>query len=108
MVSFDLSREWDPFKIREALNFHTKPHPVAVLEATAVDETFEARFSATARHYEYRILNRRAPAVIRFVPRGLPECSGQRCPTGAGVMHSAQMGLPHSEHETNVSRLGCR
>lgn len=60
VVSFDLSRDWDPFKVREALNFHTKPHPVAIVQAEAMDETFEARFSATARHYEYRILNRRA------------------------------------------------
>lgn len=64
VVSFDLSREWDPFKIREALNFHTKPHPVAIVEAEAVPDTFEARFSATARHYEYRILNRRARAAL--------------------------------------------
>ena len=60
VVSFDLSRDWDPFKVREALNYHTKPHPVAIVQAEAMDETFEARFSATARHYEYRILNRRA------------------------------------------------
>lgn len=60
VVHFDLEREWDPFKVREALNFHTKPHPVAILTAERVDESFEARFSAIARHYEYRILNRRA------------------------------------------------
>jgi len=60
VVSFDLRRDWDPFKVREALNFHTKPHPVAIVTAEAMPDTFEARFSATARHYEYRILNRRA------------------------------------------------
>jgi len=38
VVSFDLSREWDPFKIREALNFHTKPHPVAIVASEAVGE----------------------------------------------------------------------
>ena len=59
VVHVDLSRDWDPFRVREALNFHLKPHPVAVLGAEAVDGSFEARFSATARHYEYRILNRR-------------------------------------------------
>jgi tRNA pseudouridine38-40 synthase len=67
VVSFDLSREWDPFRIREALNFHTKPHPVAIVEAAAVPGTFEARFSAIGRHYEYRILNRRGrPALDDF------------------------------------------
>lgn len=64
VVHFDLAREWDPFRIREALNYHLRPHPVAVIAADAVGEDFEARFSALARHYEYRILNRRAPAVI--------------------------------------------
>lgn len=64
VVSFDLSREWDPFKIREALNFHTKPHPVAIVEAAAAPDDFEARFSAVGRHYEYRILNRRARPAL--------------------------------------------
>jgi tRNA pseudouridine38-40 synthase len=64
VVSFDLSRAWDAFRIREALNFHTKPHPVAITEAAAVPDSFEARFSATARHYEYRILNRRGRPAL--------------------------------------------
>ncbi|HTM76875.1 MAG TPA: tRNA pseudouridine(38-40) synthase TruA [Devosia sp.] len=64
VAHFDLERQWDPFRIREALNFHLRPHPIAILQAEAVPDTFEARFSAKARHYEYRILNRRAPAVI--------------------------------------------
>ena len=64
VAHFDLSRDWDPFRIREALNFHLRPNPVAVVEATAVPDSFEARFSALARHYEYRILTRRAPPVI--------------------------------------------
>lgn len=64
VVSFDLSKEWDAFRIREALNFHTKPHPIAIVEAAAVPDTFEARFSAVARHYEYRILNRRGRPAL--------------------------------------------
>ena len=64
VVHFDLERQWEPFRIREALNFHLKPHPVAVIEAEAVDEAFEARFSALGRHYEYRILNRRARPAL--------------------------------------------
>jgi hypothetical protein len=34
--------------------------------------------------------------------------SGQRMPTGVGVMQSGQMGLPHEEQDTPVSRDGCR
>lgn len=64
VAHFDLSKDWDPFRIREALNYHLRPHPVVIVESEAVPDTFEARFSATARHYEYRILNRRAPAAL--------------------------------------------
>jgi tRNA pseudouridine38-40 synthase len=64
VVHFDLGREWDPFRISQALNFHLKPHKVAVLLAEAVGDDFEARFSALARHYEYRILNRRARPAL--------------------------------------------
>jgi len=60
----NLSKPWDPLRIREALNFHLRPNTVGVIAVEAVDESFEARFSATARHYEYRILNRRAPPVL--------------------------------------------
>jgi len=64
VVHFDLARDWDPFRIGEALNFHLKPHPVSVLRAEAAPPGFEARFSAVARHYEYRILNRRARPAL--------------------------------------------
>lgn len=64
VVHFDLGKAWDPFRIREALNYHLRPNPVAIIVAEAVGDDFEARFSAKARHYEYRILNRRAPPVI--------------------------------------------
>lgn len=64
VAHFDLGKSWDPFRIREALNYHLRPQPVAIIAADAVDDSFEARFSARARHYEYRVLNRRAPPVI--------------------------------------------
>ncbi|MCS6758875.1 MAG: tRNA pseudouridine(38-40) synthase TruA [Candidatus Devosia euplotis] len=60
----DLSKAWDPLRIREALNYHLRPNAVGIIAVDAVDESFEARFSATARHYQYRILNRSAPAVL--------------------------------------------
>ncbi|QQR41211.1 tRNA pseudouridine(38-40) synthase TruA [Devosia rhizoryzae] len=64
VAHFDLSKDWDPFRVREALNYHLRPQPVAIVECEAVSGAFEARFSAKARHYEYRILNRRAPPAI--------------------------------------------
>jgi tRNA pseudouridine38-40 synthase len=62
----DLEKPWPPSKVRDGVNFHVKPHPIAVLEAAEVPDTFDARFSATRRHYLYRILARRAgPAIER-------------------------------------------
>ncbi|MCC0003081.1 MAG: tRNA pseudouridine(38-40) synthase TruA [Methylobacteriaceae bacterium] len=57
----DLSRDWRPDRLRDALNAHLRLFPIAIIEAARVAESFEARFSATKRHYLYRILNRRAP-----------------------------------------------
>jgi len=52
-------------KVRDALNYHMKPHPVAVLAAVPAPAGWSARFSATNRAYRYRILNRRArPALL--------------------------------------------
>jgi tRNA pseudouridine38-40 synthase len=64
VAHFDLVREWDAGRIREALNYHLKPHPVAVIESAAVGDEFEARFAATARHYDYIILDRRARPAL--------------------------------------------
>ena len=61
---FDLAKAWEPFRVQEAVNFHLKPHPIAVLDCSTADDAFDARFSATARHYLYRILTRRARPVL--------------------------------------------
>lgn len=60
VAHFDLGRAWDAFRVGEALNYHLKPNPVAIIACEEVPQTFEARFSAIRRHYEYIILNRRA------------------------------------------------
>ena len=103
VVSFDLSKEWDPFRIREALNFHTKPHPVAIVEAGAVPDSFEARFSAIARHYEYRILNR----------RGRPALEDRRvwhCPIAldAEAMHAAAQTILGKHDFTTFRAAECQ
>jgi tRNA pseudouridine38-40 synthase len=64
VAHFDLVKEWDAFRISEALNYHLKPHPIAILSAASVPDTFDARFSALKRHYLYRILTRRARPVL--------------------------------------------
>jgi len=60
----DLGRDWDGDKLREALNAHLRPDPIAVLAAEVVPDGFDARFSAVRRHYLYRIVNRRAPLAL--------------------------------------------
>ncbi len=60
----DMAREWRLDRLRDGLNAHMRPHPVAVVLAEAAADDFDARHSATARHYLYRIINRRAPLTI--------------------------------------------
>lgn len=55
----DLARDWRTDTVRDALNAHLRPHPVAVLSAERVPDDFNARMSAVKRHYLYRIINRR-------------------------------------------------
>ena len=57
----DTGRVIAPFRLGEALNARLRPAPVAVLACAAVADDWHARFSCTGRHYEYRIVNRRAP-----------------------------------------------
>lgn len=59
----DMEREWDPFRLSEALNYHLKPQPVAITACVQVGPDFHARFSALERQYLFRILVRRAPAT---------------------------------------------
>lgn len=60
----DLARDWEPFRLSEALNFHLKPDPVAITACAQVPDTWHARFSAQERHYIYRVVTRRAPATL--------------------------------------------
>ena len=59
----DMTRKWDPFRLSEALNYHLKPHPVAIVGCAYATSDFHARFSATERRYLFRILVRRAPTT---------------------------------------------
>ena len=60
----ELAKSWDTDTVRDALNFHLRPHPVAVLAAAPAADDFDARFSAVKRHYLYRIVNRRADLAL--------------------------------------------
>jgi len=60
VAHFDITSEKRPEEVRGALNFHLKPNPIAVPAVALAPPGFHARFSATARRYRYRILNRRS------------------------------------------------
>ncbi|MEQ8367748.1 MAG: tRNA pseudouridine(38-40) synthase TruA [Roseicyclus sp.] len=59
----DMARDWDPFRLSEAVNWHLKPLPVAVVGCARVADDWHARFSAIERRYTYRLICRRAPLV---------------------------------------------
>jgi len=59
----DLVQNWETFRLTEALNYHLKPMPIAILDAAIVDTAFHARFSAIRRHYLFRLISRRAPVT---------------------------------------------
>lgn len=63
VATVDLSRDWDPFRLSEALNWHLKPHPVGILAVRKVPDDFHARFSAVERRYLFRMVARRAPVT---------------------------------------------
>lgn len=64
VAHFNLEKDWKPEKVRDALNAQLRPEPISVLECACVDEDFDARFSAKARHYLYRIVDRRSPLAL--------------------------------------------
>lgn len=59
----DMARDWEPFRLGEALNYHLKPNPISILEVARVSDDWHARFSARERRYLFRLLYRRAPVT---------------------------------------------
>ena len=64
VAHLDLNKEWPVNVIRDALNAHLRRVPVSILKVSSVEPVFHARFSATSRSYQYRIVNRRAPLTL--------------------------------------------
>ncbi len=80
VAHIDLAKAWDADTVRDALNAHLRPHPVAVLSAEPAADDFDARFSARRRQYLYRIVNRRPDLALDAgrawrVPRPLDEAA---------------------------------
>ena len=64
VAHFDLEKQLSPDKIRDGINHFLRPDPVAVLACREVPLDFHSRFSAKARHYQYRIVCRRGPLAL--------------------------------------------
>jgi len=64
VAHIDLARDWPADTVAKALNFYLRPDPVAVLACVQVADNFDARFSAKARHYLYRLVDRHSPLAL--------------------------------------------
>ena len=99
----DVERTIMPFRLMEALNARLRPEPVAVLACEAVADDWHARFSCVARHYEYRLIVRRAPLTWETglawrVPRALD----------AAAMHDAAQVLVGRHDFTTFRSAHCQ
>lgn len=103
VVHIDLARAWAADVVRDALNAHLVPEPIAVIEAAAVSEDFHARFSAKARRYLFRILNRRAPPAL---DKG--RVWHVKKPLDAAAMHAAAQVLVGHHDFTTFRDLQCQ
>jgi len=99
----DLTREWRTDTVRDALNAHLRPHPVAVLNAEQVGDDFNARMSAIKRHYFYRIVNRRPDLTfdVKYAWRVAR-------PLDADAMHAAAQRLVGKHDFTTFRSTECQ
>lgn len=102
VAHMDLAQD-RPDKVADAMNYHLRPHPIAVLKAERADDDFHARFSATARHYRYIVINRRADLALE---RGL----AWRVPSklDAALMHDAAQTLLGNHDFTTFRDTACQ
>ena len=103
VAHFDLASERDIDTVRDAINAHLRPLPVAILSAEKVPGGFDARRSAVRRHYLYRIANRRPDLAIERgrawrIPRRLD----------AEAMHAAAQRLVGKHDFTTFRSTECQ
>jgi tRNA pseudouridine38-40 synthase len=103
VVSLSLPRGLAARQVRDALNYHMKPHPVAVVRAAPAPQGWHPRFSAVERSYRYSILNRRArPALL--VGRAWHVAA----PLDADAMHAAAQTLLGTHDFTSFRAAACQ
>ena len=99
----DLDGDPDPGTVRDAVNQHLRPLPIAILEAEAVPPGFDARTSAIRRRYLYRIVNRTAPLAL-----DAGRAWQVRRPLDAGAMHAAAQALVGRHDFTSFRAAACQ
>ena len=103
VVHVDLEKDWRPDVVRDALNAHLVPEPIAILAAERAAPDFHARFSATGRRYLYRILARKAPPAL---DRG--KVWHVQKPLDAEAMHDAAQVLIGHHDFTTFRDMACQ
>jgi tRNA pseudouridine38-40 synthase len=99
----DFAKDWDTDTVRDGLNAHLRPHPVAVLSAERVPDDFNARMSAVKRHYLYRIVNRRPDLTF-----DLKYAWRVARPLDAAAMHGAAQRLIGKHDFTTFRSTECQ
>ena len=103
IAHFDFVRDWPADTIRDAVNAHLRPDPVAVIAVEHVTDDFDARFSARQRHYLYRIVDRRAPAAL-----DRDRVWNISTPLDADAMHRAAQSLVGKHDFTTFRAARCQ
>lgn len=103
VVHIDLEKTWRPAVVRDALNAHLVPEPIAIVDAEIAAEGWHARFSARERRYLYRILNRKAPPAL---DQG--RVWHVKKPLDAEAMHEAAQALVGHHDFTTFRDMQCQ
>ncbi len=103
VAHFDLVKDWPSNKVRDALNAQLRPEPISVLTCEIAADDFDARFSAKARHYLYRIIDRRSPLALEH-----NRAWGVFRPLDAKAMHDAAQSLVGHHDFTTFRSSECQ
>lgn len=98
VAHLDLEKDWPARTVFNAVNAYLAQagETVAIVAAQQVGDEFDARFSALARHYLYRIINRRPPLAIER-----ERAWHVKKPLDADAMHeAAQLLVGHHDFTT--------
>lgn len=103
VVDLTIDKQVTSDQVRDGVNYHMKPQPVSILSAEEVSEGFSARFNAKARHYLYRIIDRRPPlTLLRSQAWQVP------VPLDADAMHAAAQALVGHHDFTTFRAAQCQ